>query len=246
MNLTSKLAGLMIVALVPAFADSMPVAGSGSGTFSSPTGGSVIGGGSTWWYSGNSDHASTLTFAGNSFPGGPNACGTTTCTTPVTVDLGTLTDANNKSANTNQDLTATLTIDVNFTNPGGGLADFPLTIGLSENINSSHQDNVLDLGNFNGASTSFVIGGEKYTVTLEGFTANSCSGPCAPNGSNALSSLTTDNDSNNSADLWAQITSAPNLTTNTDTPAVPEPASVLLLATIGGAVAFASRKRRKA
>jgi len=223
MNRAAKiLAVFMVLALVPLFADNVPIGGNVTGTFS----GIPVANGNgtnTWIYDSNSDGSSTLTFAGNSFSG---------LTGPILgiIDLGTLTDNNSSIVNKVQNVTATLTVDVDFTTPNAGDQAFAFTVGVDEHfLLGFGADAVVDLSTFNGPSTTFSVGSEEYTVTLDGFWA----------GIIPLSFFDTGNDNSNSADLWATITSSPL------TPAVPEPASVILLASAGGMMALSLRRRKK-
>ncbi len=236
MNTVLKFGGVLVIALVPAFADSMPVAGSGSGTFGPIQSGTLSNGNTVWTYDGVGFGSSILSFTGDNFPGFLDInCGFTTCTTPTTVDLGTLTQFNNYFSNTNQDLTGTLNIDVNFTTPSGQSSLFAYGIGIDESFNRLDSDSVVDLLNFDGPSQSFTVGGETYTVTLDGFYNGlfNLNGP--------LSYLDTPNiDGTSSASLYATITSAPAIAST------PEPTSILLLGSAVFLTAAAARKRRKA
>lgn len=229
------IAGLMSIALVSAFADNVTVAGSSTGDFSGVSSGTVNLSGNTWTYSGSGTNKSTLSFTGDTF-GFFDQC-LFNCITPVTVDLGTLTDTNNGRTNPAQELTGTLSVDVNFTTPTGGSESFPLSIAIDEAFNRSDSDSVLGLGNSDGPSSTFIIDGEDYTVTLDGF----FNGPFNSNG--PLTSLTTSNDSHNSASLWATITAT---ACSEDPDPVPEPAYGPVMGAISVALlAFSFRKRAK-
>jgi len=234
MNLAAKIAAVAAIALVPSFADVMPIAGSTSGTFSGISGGTLSSGNTLWTYD-TGDGVSTLKFTGNTFDSTQNCLSFGPgCSTPANVDLGTLTDTNDRHDNTNQTLSGTLNLTISFTTPAGGTATFSGAIGINEVCGLlGDSDCVTGLNNFDPPpSFTFTAGSDQYTVTLDGF-YQGIFGP--------QSEFDTANNHTGSADLWATVTSKP--TTNGQ---VPEPTSVLLLGTIGGAVVLASRKRRKA
>jgi hypothetical protein len=206
------------VFLVPAFADVMSVTGSASGAFANPSGGSVNG--ATWTYYATD----TVTFAGAAFNG----------STPESFDFGTITLNHPVNSGTST-LTADLDLTVNFTTPNGQHVNFVDGLQL-QTQNGNHPDTlVLNFMGFPGPQ-SFTVGGETYTVSYSGFSSSSSTFA-------SVSSLTVDRGSSGSAYLWGSITADPNSVT---TASVPEPGSVILLATVAGGIVLARRRKKLA
>jgi hypothetical protein len=227
MNLVVKVAGVLILALVPSFADSMPVQGAITGTFTNLSAGTGSGT-DTWLYDATRLTNSSVNFTGDSY-------GLTN--TPLTnVELGTLTIRNALLLNNSQNLTATLTVNAHFTTPTNSNVPLGFTLGMDEDVNMIASDQVIDLSNFVDKSAGFTFNGETYTVHLDGF--------FLLNGPLELTGPVTTYDVLNSGVpqsifLMGDITSAPAAS------AVPEPGSIVLMSTMSGLVAFCLRKRKK-
>ena len=227
MNLAVKVAGLLIITIVPSFADL--VQGSVTGTFTGLSGGTGSGT-NKWTYDPGAFGLlpSSLTFAGNSFG---------LASTPLSnIQLGSLTIDNNILTNTNQTRTATLTPTANFTTPPGNNVPISGSIGVDE-VYLLVFDQAINLSNFADKSGSFSSGGSTYTVHLDGFYEN---GGTDESGG-PISTLTVLNGLSATAYLHGDITAVPDVTTS----AVPEPGSIVLLGTILGLVSFSLRKRNQ-
>jgi hypothetical protein len=185
--------------------------------FANQSGGSVSG--NTWTYNATDN----VTFTGiASFSGN----------TPQSFDFGTIT-LNHPVNSGGATLTADLDMTINFATPSGQQVNFVDGLQL-QTQNGNHPDSlVLNFMGFPGAQ-NFTVGGETYTVTYDGFSGSSTT-------FTSVTSLAVDRGSSGSAYLWGTITADPS---NSITSAVPEPASVVLLATVAGGIFFARRRKK--
>jgi hypothetical protein len=222
MNLGVKLAAVVLIGVTPAFADSLPVTGYVTATWSGISGSGESGNGTNvWTYDSGTQDSSTLTFAPSY-----SLSGQFGGSTPLRLQLGQLQDYNAGNINHQQSPTASLTVNVVFTSPSGTVP-LQFTLGVNEQL-SGGQDSVVQLANADGVANSFVdSNGHRYNVTLEGFYGDS-NGTGSP-----ITSLTTDARSTSTAYLFADITSNP------------EPVSFVLMGTVGLLVAIAFRRKSK-
>lgn len=224
--------------MLPAYADNMLVSGSTSGQFSNPTGGSTVSG-NKWFYD---DTADFVSFDGVSLFSG---------LTPSPFEFGRITLTNLLNG-PDAKFEAGLNLVIDFTLPSGQSLNFNDGLRITaksekekdkDKGKSSHGDRI-DLAFHDlPEPKSFTVGNEVYTVSFDGFYDS------ATKNSSPVTSLFVSNDPGGSASayLWGSISSEQLHTESLRAPisAVPEPGSILLLATIaGGAIASIRRKRR--
>jgi hypothetical protein len=194
---------------LPAYADLIvPVAGSTSGAFSNPTGGSSVA--ANKWTYGNSETGYVL-FTGAGFSGN----------TPSYFEFGQI-DLHNTSNGGNGLFTANLGLTVSFTTPSGNLVNFTDGFQLTANSGNGGTDSLnLILDSPLPGDKTFTVGTDTYTVKYLGFFNSSSEH------TTAVTSLSVPNSPGGeaSAYLWGNITAvAP--------PNVPEPASIVLMGTL--------------
>jgi hypothetical protein len=199
----------------------MPIAGNTAATFANPSGGSTVSG-NNWFYDGRDG---VVTFSGTSFSG----------STPSSFNLGLIT-LRNFSNQGNGVFTADLDLLLTFTTPVGATVSFAdgLQLTAQPGNGDGHGDSLeLDFGGFPGPK-SFTVGNETYTVSYDGFFDS------AANNNTPLASLFVANSPGGTASafLWGTITA-----TDPASAAIPEPASILLLGTVGVLVAGLGRRR---
>ena len=197
------------------------VEGSTTGTFSneaSSTGGTTSASGTTWTYYNGTGNASTVVVTGDNF--GPSL-------TPLTTLLATLTVNNGGNGGGNDVFTADLNLLISFTTPAGQSTNLIDGLQLTTDTGGPGNDTLdVSFGGLPGPQ-SFSFGGFTYTVTLDGYFD-------AATGGNSISDLVVYNPGGNNttsgnAYLRGTITSMQDIGTAS---AVPEPSSVIFLATV--------------
>jgi hypothetical protein len=164
--------------------------------------------------------------------------------TPISLSFGSITLTNLKevTGNTQGSFTAELDLSVNFTTPSGHQIGFADGLGLVTKPGSGNGDTLNLAFSTLPTAQTFNVGAETYTVSYDGFFASNVSE------TNALTGLSVSNRSagqagsdSQTAYLWGSISSTPPAV-----PAVPEPASVLLLGTVSVGVLSQLRASKRA
>jgi len=218
------MAGLTVLG-VAAYGDSVPVAGSTSGGFTSTNTGTISADTLTWDFASQSNLV--YSDANTSF-GNP-----TSQNTPLDINLGLLTLTNGSNGGLGMGShTAVLTLTVTFTDPSGGVATLPDTITLT--VDNGNGDTKVALTS--SPVGSFFLGGETYSVTIDGFYDS-------PSGGNFLSEISTLNPGGSAATIGTGYLRGTVTATGSSTTVVPEPGSISLLLTALGGVAFLLRRR---
>ena len=220
------MAAALIVGGSAAYGDSVPVAGSTSGGFTSTNTGTISADGNTW----NFAQQSNLVYsnANTSFASPPS--------TPLDINLGllTLTNGSNGGLGTGTH-TAVLTLNVTFTDPSGGLATLPDTITLS--IDNGNGDTKVALTSL--PTGSFTLGGDTYTVTLDGLYDSASGGNLKPE------LYTVNPQGNNPSTQDMGYLRGTVTATGGSITTVPEPGSLSMLMVAIGGVVFSLRRRHQ-
>jgi hypothetical protein len=243
MNRSVLLASLALALCAGGYADVVPVAGSTSGSFLS--GSATIGttSGGTWNFASGANASSIVySSSGTSFG---------TANTPLGINLGSLTLSNGGNGGAAPGTyTAELDLTVTFTTPVGSLVlpdDLTLTL-----TNGSHGQDILLSGLPTG---SFTVGGETYSVTIDGLYSAASGGTLLTSGCSATAPncLFVANPGSGSAPanigtayLRGTVTASSSIGPPVPPSSVPEPGSVGLLLTVLGGIVFSVRRKRAA
>jgi len=209
-----------------AYGDSMPVAGSTAGAFTSVDTGSISGGGSTWDFASKSNlvYDNANTSFGDPFPQN----------TPLDINLGSLTLNNGSQGGLGVgDHFGVLDLTVTFTTPVGVAA---ISDGIKLTIDNGNGGTkvavtALPLG-------SFIVSGVTYTVTIDGLYD-------AVSGGNLVSEIfTLDPHGSDPATSQTRYLRGTVTASGVSETVVPEPGSVSLLLTAISGVAFSLYRKR--